>query len=118
MNIYERLMYIGKRSGCHQMPERSFIIKNKQFPVCARCTGVLIGNITAYIMFFIYVIPMRFCIIGCLVTLVDWLIQKFGIRESTNKRRLITGVIGGYALATIYCTAIKYIIQQILTFLF
>ena len=111
---YERLMRIGRRSGCHQMPERSFNINGRQFPICARCTGVLIGNIIAYTMFLIYALPMQFCFIGCVVMLADWLIQRLGIRESTNIRRLITGIIGGYALSTIYCTVIKYIISYLI----
>ena len=49
---YAQLMRLGRSSGCHQMPERSFFIRGKQFPVCARCTGVMIGNIAAYVMFF------------------------------------------------------------------
>ena len=106
---YERLMRLGQRSGCHQMPERSFNINGRQFPVCARCTGVLIGNVIAYAMFFIYVMPIWICFIGCFIMLIDWLIQRLSIRESTNIRRLITGIIGGYALSTIYCTVIKYI---------
>ncbi|PQL91928.1 DUF2085 domain-containing protein [Apibacter adventoris] len=28
---------------CHQKPERSFFWKRKQFPLCARCTGIYIA---------------------------------------------------------------------------
>ena len=27
----------------YRMPERSFFYKGKQFPICARCTGILVG---------------------------------------------------------------------------
>lgn len=47
-----RLMEIGDSLGCHQMPERSFFISGYQFPVCARCTGVIISAIIATIVFF------------------------------------------------------------------
>ena len=47
-----RLMEIGEALGCHQMPERSFFINGFQFPVCARCTGVIISAIIATIVFF------------------------------------------------------------------
>jgi len=114
MKIYERLIYYGKRSGCHQIPERSFFIRGKQFPVCARCFGVLIGNLVAYGMFFIYIMPPEFCVLGCTVMFIDWFIQYIGIRESKNIRRLITGIIGGYSLATLYCTVIKYIAQLLI----
>ena len=42
-SVLETIRMIGNHSGCHQMPERSFFYKGKQFPVCARCTGVIIG---------------------------------------------------------------------------
>ena len=112
-NVYLELIKIGEYSGCHQMPDRSFNIKGYQFPVCARCTGVLIGNIASYAMFFIYAPPFQFCLMGCAVMYADWLIQHLDIRESTNIRRLITGTIGGYALTTLYCIAIKVVIRFI-----
>ena len=41
---------IGEASGCHRMPERSFFFKGYQFPVCARCTGVAIGQFIALVL--------------------------------------------------------------------
>jgi len=110
MKIYKQLMRIGRWSGCHQMEERSFNFKGKPFPVCARCTGVLFGNISAFIMFLIYALPIWICLLGCLVMFVDWFIQYLKIRESTNIRRLITGIIGGYCLTTLWCMVIQYVI--------
>ena len=40
------LMEYGHKIGCHQMPERSFFYKEYQFPVCARCTGVITVSYT------------------------------------------------------------------------
>lgn len=110
-NFYKKLMTFGRNAGCHQIPERSFFIKGKQCPVCARCTGVILGNILAYAMFFIYRLPFEFYIIGCTVMFVDWYIQYIGICSSTNLRRLITGIIGGYSLTTLYCMIIQYIVE-------
>lgn len=31
--IYKKLMVIGRATGCHQLPERSFSFRGKQFPV-------------------------------------------------------------------------------------
>jgi hypothetical protein len=28
---------------CHQLQERSFFIRGRQMPLCARCTGILLG---------------------------------------------------------------------------
>lgn len=108
-SIHTRLMQFGKISGCHQMPERSFFIHGKQFPVCARCTGVLIGTLSAYFVFTAYVLPVKFCVMGCSVMFADWFIQYAGICTSTNIRRLITGIVGGYSLATFHCMVIKNI---------
>ena len=107
--IWLSAMKIGKLSGCHQLPNRSFWFNGYQFPVCARCTGVFIGNILATAMLFIYVIKPQFCIIGCLILFVDWLIQRLNICESTNTRRSITGVIGGYALTSMCFNVLKLI---------
>ena len=62
--IYERLMILGSNSGCHQLPNRSFYINGKKFPVCARCTGVFIGNLVAYSIYLIYLPQLRFCMLG------------------------------------------------------
>ena len=116
-NVYQTLMSIGTFSGCHQMPERSFFLKSKQFPVCARCTGVLFGNITAVALFFVITPSLDICLTGCLVMFADWLIQRIGIRESTNIRRLVTGIIGGYSLTTVYFLAVRFVIYQIIEML-
>ena len=107
---HDRLMAIGQRSGCHQIRERSFYINGRQFPVCARCTGVLTGNITAVVLFFVYAPPLAFCLLCCAVMLIDWSAQYIGMRRSTNVRRLITGVVGGYGLTTVYCAAVRWLL--------
>ena len=81
--------------GCHQMPERSFFYKGYQFPVCARCTGVLLSSMAACVLFCFYQIPPALCIVLCMVMFTDWMIQKMGIKESTNFRRFVTGLLGG-----------------------
>ena len=37
--------------GCHCMDSRSFHYRNKKFPICARCTGELVGILAAAILF-------------------------------------------------------------------
>jgi uncharacterized membrane protein len=32
---------------CHQRPERSFVVNGRQFPVCARCTGLYVSGAVA-----------------------------------------------------------------------
>ena len=49
--IWMKLMKAGSRLGCHQRADRSFSVGHYQFPVCARCMGILISTIIAYITF-------------------------------------------------------------------
>lgn len=94
-NIWLFFMKIGAKLGCHQRADRSFFIKKRQFPVCARCTGVIIGYIIVFAAVAFYILPIWACLIFCFIMFVDWLIQFIGIRESSNLRRLITGILGG-----------------------
>lgn len=107
-----KLIYdIGDHSGCHQMPERSFYWKGRQFPVCARCTGVFIGQTLAVILAFLVKIPTLVSVLFLSIMGIDWGLQEFKIKESTNYRRLLTGILGGFGLYSIYANIIKYIFR-------
>lgn len=93
---------LGDRIGCHQMPERSLFLCERQFPVCARCTGVFMGQLLCVGLL---VAGIRS---SCLLALtfmsvmfIDWCLQYFGLVESTNTRRLLTGLLGGYGYISI-----------------
>lgn len=99
--LWEELMAWGDRVGCHQMPERSFFYHGYQFPVCARCTGVLIGSLLAIPLFFKIGFRKVPVFIGLGLMWVDWVLQKAEVCESTNKRRLITGITGGFGVMSL-----------------
>ena len=82
--------------SCHRMPERSFFWKGKQFPVCARCTGIYFGYITYPIFAFDLVyLHSIYAILLILPTFTDGLLQaKLGL-TSTNWRRVTTGFMAG-----------------------
>lgn len=85
------------------MPERSFFIKGFQFPVCARCTGVIIGElISLMLILFGCKLSTFFSLLLLMPMGIDWGIQYLKICMSNNLRRLITGVLGGFALTYIY----------------
>lgn len=87
--------------SCHRMPERSFFYKGKQFPVCARCTGIYLG----YFIFMptmIYInISILVAIICVLPTILDGLTQAFCSRESNNTLRFLSGVLAGFGVSGI-----------------
>jgi uncharacterized membrane protein len=89
--------------GCHQRPDRSFFFFGRQFPICARCTGVCLGQLAAIFLAIAerHAIPPAVGALFCLVMLTDWLIQRLRIRESTNVRRLLTGALCGFGYINI-----------------
>lgn len=84
--------------GCHQKRERSFYWKGQPFPICARCTGELIGIVLCPISLVFFDCSPLFCWILMLPMIVDGSIQLMTRYESNNKKRLITGIFFGYGL--------------------
>lgn len=103
-------MVFGKATGCHQRPERSFFFHGKQFPVCARCTGVFLGELAGVVSCRWFHPPVWLIAVFCGLMLLDWGVQALGWRESTNFRRLITGLLCGYALGYEMLVILKWIL--------
>lgn len=95
-------MRCGHLLGCHQRPDRSFFFRGHQFPLCARCTGLLIGYFAFFLLFHVIRPSIEVSILLLSIMLADWMIQQTGLKESTNKRRLLTGILCGYGLANLY----------------
>jgi len=90
--IIPKIMFVA----CHRIPERSFFYKGKQFPVCARCTGMLLG----YLTFPLYVLHIFAANIFISIALnipayIDGITQAASLRESNNALRVITGILSG-----------------------
>ncbi len=99
---------------CHRMPERSFHYKTHQFPVCARCTGFYTG--LAIFLTYKAIFPINYTftlliisIILLIPTSIDGFTQYLGLRESNNKLRFITGLIGGIGLIILFKIILKII---------
>jgi uncharacterized membrane protein len=85
--------------GCHGIPERCFKIGGRHMLFCARCLGVSIGHIGAAISFFLATLPPAyFAVIGLIIMFGDWCLQNTFKIYHNNFSRLITGIIGGYAV--------------------
>jgi uncharacterized membrane protein len=76
---------------CHRLPERSFSVSNRQFHICARCTGLVLG--IALIPLFIVISEQfrPFFLVGVFIFFFDGLTQLAGLRKSTVLMRLLTG---------------------------
>ena len=96
---------------CHQKADRSFFINNYQFPICARCTGLLIGYILGIIsLFFNFKVSILLSVFFIFIMFVDWFIQHKNILYSTNIRRLLTGLLCGFGIINILSISFSKII--------
>ncbi|WP_033562993.1 DUF2085 domain-containing protein [Sphingobacterium sp. SYP-B4668] len=87
---------------CHRKPERSFFWKGKQFPVCARCTGIHLGYLSTFLFIFgILTMNWWIALLFTLPTIIDGLTQAYWNRESNNILRFITGIMAGIGMMAI-----------------
>ena len=115
LNVFN---WIGDNSGCHQIKERCFCIKGYVFPICARCTGVFIGQFfSVFIAFLRIKIPVVYALFLLSIMGIDWFIQQVGILQSNNQRRFITGICGGFGIFEFYKNCICYLIFLIGTYI-
>lgn len=104
--IWIRLMeWCYKYWGCHQIPERSFFLFGYQFPVCARCTGIIIGGIFAIVIPFIDL--SYYSLILLIPLILDGTIQLKTRYESNNFKRFLTGFLYGFGLISAIIHTIK-----------
>ena len=89
---------LRKYPFCHSRPDRSFCYNNRYFGLCARCTAMYASG-----LIFIFLFPFRSGVVSpistitvglilLLPTALDGFTQLFGIRESNNQFRVITGI--------------------------
>ena len=100
-------MNIGARLGCHQMPERSFFYKGYQFPLCARCTGLVIGYLMGILIYFLKIINWEIAILLCIPLVIDGGSQYLKWRMSNQRLRLITGILCGIGIKLMEIHAMK-----------
>ena len=114
IKLWAFLMRLGSRGGCHQREDRSFKIKGWQFPICSRCTGILIGQILGAILYFCKLrIPFYLDFVFLFIMFLDWFIQYKNIKSSTNFRRLLTGSLAGIAQISIIIKLILFACRMI-----
>ncbi len=91
-----------KFTGCHQIPERSFFFHTYQFPICSRCTGIIVGYLISLILLPLKIVfPIWLCAVFCLLMVIDGGIQLILFVMSNNSRRFITGILFGIGTVNI-----------------
>ena len=94
---------------CHQRPDRSFHFKGKPFPLCARCTGLLVGYLLSIILFFFTGLLKAWIVILLIIPMIiDGTGQLLGKWTSTNPRRFLTGFPAGIGISFIFFTIFNY----------
>ena len=115
--ISNNLKVLSKCS-CHQIPERSFNIRGRYFPVCARCTGLYLG-VFLYLIFSYYnqvdysIDLTILAILMVVPTFLDGFTQFLDLRESDNKLRFVTGFFGGIGLSIIVVSMKLYLLSYV-----
>lgn len=96
---------------CHRIPERSFRIKGKPMPLCARCFAMLLGYLfTPIALVLSMVVPIWIPIIMTIPLLVDGFTQKWGWRKSSNGVRFLTGILFGIGQSLFITTIVWKIV--------
>jgi uncharacterized membrane protein len=99
---------------CHRLPERSFFFKGKQFPLCARCTGMIVGAMVGFFLVSIKVLFGQLLNIALMVPLIiDGTTQALKIRESSNKLRFLTGMLFSVGFAQLCFQISAFILRSL-----
>lgn len=105
--------YVTIFFGCHDHCERRFHILHNVLPICGRCTGIYFGFFLAIPLSYLN-IPFYWFIPLGIPLVIDGLIQIKGM-PSTMNRRLITGLLFGPAMVSLfglYNAIIVYLVER------
>lgn len=115
----KRTLWTTQFSICHRLPERSFFYKGKQFPVCARCTGIALGVLTLpFFAFHLLSLSLLTCLLLQLPAYVDGTSQALGWRQSNNLLRFCTGWLCGWGQMGLVALTGDFIIEKTKMFTF
>ena len=96
-------IWLPRLMGCHRREDRSFHWRSGlPFPVCARCTGMLCGMLAAACTAWLWAPPVWVQLVMLVPMVADGVIQLRTSYESTNPRRLVTGLLFGYAMVMLF----------------
>lgn len=98
---------------CHQLPEHSFVLNGRHMPLCARCTGIVVGLFAGHLAYPLFgdflmdtlykednMFPaLGLLFLGMLPMIADGGTQALTDYESNNPLRLATGILFGVSLS-------------------
>ncbi len=100
---------------CHRMKSRSLTIKGYTLPICARCTGILLGYLFFPLLFVLDLyFPLWLGIFLNFPMVLDGWTQKRKVRMSNNPLRLTTGIVSGFGQSIIIVSISQGIISFVL----
>ena len=94
------MAFCRKVFQCHQLPERSFFFRGMQFPICARCTGIVLGLLLGPLPCAFGLYNVCFSLMLASILVIDGYTQLKGWRKSTNTLRFLSGLLFGYSLVS------------------
>ena len=88
---------------CHRLPSRSFSVDGRQFHVCARCTGLIVGMFAAPLWVLVGANSGGVLLGALVVNMLDGGTQLVGWRQSSNLVRFALGlIVSASGLAFLY----------------
>jgi uncharacterized membrane protein len=102
---------------CHQYPSRSLWFLNRPMGLCSRCFAIY-ASFSISLIFLPKPEKKRSIGLACLLFLPlisDGLLQYYGIRESTNLVRAISGILFGVAASIVYECFVLTVIDKLST---
>jgi uncharacterized membrane protein len=95
--VYEAFSHL-----CHQTPERSFYIAGHPLAVCARCTGLYVGFMSAVVFYPLmtslkrtYTPERKWLFIAAAPLAIDFGLGFVGLWENNHASRFLTGALLG-----------------------
>ncbi len=119
LNHISGYLYFLFEPVCHQIPERSLLINSEPLAVCTRCFAIYLGAFFILVLFVvwrkIHHINPNWVILFTVPTIMDFLLEKFGLYVNLPVVRFLTGLLFGASLIYLILYSILDIRNEYLT---
>lgn len=107
-DVLERFQSIGIKPLCNMRADRAPHIGKYYFVLCWRCSSISIGMLLSYS--YITVLSPNIAIYLIIPTVADSILQYYVNIESSNIRRLVSGLFAGIGIGYLVKLLTHYII--------